>query len=47
VSRVTRSPKEYERRNNMLNEAKIRKIQIAKAFEETRATGSSPFGGGM
>jgi len=41
------SPKEYERRNNMLNEAKIRKIQIAKAFEETRATGSSPFGDGI
>ncbi|KAL5255116.1 hypothetical protein ACHWQZ_G014526 [Mnemiopsis leidyi] len=41
------SPKEYDRRNNMLNEAKIRKIQIAKAFEETRASGSSRFGGGI
>ncbi|XP_063681529.1 syntaxin-8-like [Bolinopsis microptera] len=41
------SPKEYDRRNNMLNEAKIRKIQIAKSFEETRASGATPFGGGI
>lgn len=38
------SPKEYDRRNNMLNEMKVRKLQISKAFEATRATGSSPLG---
>lgn len=42
------TPKEYERRNNLLNEAKIRKIQIGKSFEQSRSSGgTSPFGGGV
>ena len=41
------SPKEYDRRNNMLNEAKIRKIQIGKSFEQTRSAGSSSFRTGI
>ena len=38
------SPKEFERRTNMLNEAKIRKMQITKAFEEGS---KSAFRGGV